>query len=59
MPHKRLLWKIKNRIGLDGVILKWMEDFLKGREMRMVIRDKKSLQGKVISGFHKGQYWAQ
>ena len=41
VPHKRLLWKLENVGGLKGGLLKWMEDFLRNREMRTVIKVQK------------------
>ena len=39
VPHTRLLWKLKYEGGLDGTLLTWMEDFLRGRKMRTMVRD--------------------
>ena len=39
VPHKRLLWKLKHIGGLRGKVLEWMQDYLKDREMRTVIRE--------------------
>ena len=36
--------------GLRGKILEWMEDYLKNREMRTVIRNTVSIQNEVTSG---------
>ncbi len=54
VPHKRLLWKIKNYGGIEGRLLKWMEDYLSGREMRTVLRNKSSSWLKVTSGVPQG-----
>ena len=53
-PHKRLLWKLDNVGGLKGGLLKWMEDFLSNREMRIVIEDCKSEWCSVKSGVPQG-----
>ena len=42
VPHRRLLWKLEHVGGLRGTLKNWMEDYLKGREMRIVVKDKKS-----------------
>ncbi len=34
VPQTRLLWKLKNKGGLKGKTLEWMESYLRGREMR-------------------------
>ena len=39
VPHKRLMWKIENIGRLRGRLLKWIEDSLKDRVMRTVIKD--------------------
>ena len=54
VPHKRLLWKIARYGGVGGKLLKWMEDYLKDREMRTVIRNKSSPWLKVTSGVPQG-----
>ncbi len=38
VPHKGLLWKLRNRGGLGGTVINWMEDYLMRREMRTVVR---------------------
>ena len=49
VPHKQLSWKLETIGGLKGGLLRWMDDFLKNREMRTVIRlKKKNLPGKVF-----------
>ena len=42
VPYKRLGWKIREVGSVGGRLLAWMEDFLKDREMRIVIRDELS-----------------
>ena len=39
VPHKRLLWKIKNYGKIGGDLLRWMKDYLSEREMRTVIKN--------------------
>ena len=40
--------------GLKGTLKNWMEDYLKGREMRTVIKDEKSEWKEVKSGVPQG-----
>ena len=54
VPHKRLLWKIRNCGGVGGILLEWMKDYLNEREMRTVIRNKSSSWLKVMSGVPQG-----
>ena len=54
VPHKRLLWKIKNYGGIGGRLLNWMGDYLDEREMRTVIRNRNSAWLGVTSGVPQG-----
>ena len=54
VPHKPLLWKLETIGGLKGRLLRWMDDFLKDREMRIVIKDKKSALKSILSGVPQG-----
>ena len=54
VPHKRLLWKIKNIRGVGGKLLKWMKDYLSGREMRTVVKKSSSTWLEVTSGVPQG-----
>ena len=39
VPHRRLLWKLEHIGGLKGTLKNWIEDYLKGREMRTVVKN--------------------
>ena len=58
VPHKRLLWKMNHMGGVKGVVLDWMTDYLKDREMRTVIRDTNSEWSVVTSGVPQGSVLA-
>jgi ribonuclease P/MRP protein subunit RPP40 len=53
VPHERLLMKIRS-IGIDGKIYRWIEEWLKGREQRVVINGKQSTWAQVSSGVPQG-----
>ena len=53
VPHERLLLKLKAH-GIDGRIAKWVENWLKDREQRVVLNGCVSSWGKVISGVPQG-----
>ena len=54
VPHRRLIWKIKNIGRVGGQLLKWMKDYLSEREMRTVVRNSTSSWLKVTSGVPQG-----
>ena len=58
VPHTRLLWKLEYCGGLKGKTLKWIESYLRGREMRTVIKDAKSDWLVVESGVPQGSVLA-
>ena len=39
VPHRRLLGKLKSH-GIDGKLLKWLEDWLSERKQRVVLNGK-------------------
>ena len=49
VPHKRLLKKLKS-YGISGNVLKWIEDFLLERRMRVVLNDSVTSWEQVLSG---------
>ena len=42
VPHRILLGKLEHTGGLKRTLENWMEDYLKEREMRTVVKDEKS-----------------
>ena len=58
VPHERLLWKLKHIGGLLGKLLEWMQDYLKDREMRTVIREETSRWRNVTRGVPQGSVLA-
>ena len=53
VPHRRLLAKVKAH-GIDGMILKWIENWLWNREQRVVLNGFNSGWDKVLSGVPQG-----
>ena len=53
VPHKRLLFKL-HRLGIQGKILKWVEEWLSGRTQRVVMNGCVSEWEEVISGVPQG-----
>ena len=53
VPHKRLINKIRS-YGIDGKILKWIEDFITGRKQRVCVNGKLSPWESVTSGVPQG-----
>lgn len=50
VPHERLVWKLREEGGIGGILLTWMKEFMKDREMRTVIRDEASTFKGVYNG---------
>ena len=53
VPHRRLIQKMKSA-GINGSVLRWVEDFLANRKQRVVINGTKSNEGSVTSGIPQG-----
>ena len=56
--HRRLLWKLEYIGELKGTLKKCVEDYLKGREMRIVVKDKKLEWREVKCGVPQGSVLA-
>ena len=53
VPHKRLIAKLKS-YGVKGKLLKWIEEFLTGRQQCVMVNGEKSSPGYVTSGIPQG-----
>lgn len=53
VSHDRLLLKLK-KVGVDGVLLKWLEDWLKGRRQRVRVDGEHSEWEDVLSSVVQG-----
>ena len=53
IPHERLLLKMEG-YGITGNILKWVRDFLKGRNQRVRVGNDMSSKSNVTSGIPQG-----
>lgn len=53
VPHMRLVDKLQAN-GITGSCLKWIKNWLSGREQRVVIKDSSSEWGRVLSGVPQG-----
>jgi len=52
-PHQRILQKLQ-LFGFSGDVLRWIESFLTGRTMRVVVNGSSSSWMKVLSGVTQG-----
>ena len=53
VPHRRLIAKLK-AYGIDGEILKWIQEFLQGRTQEVMVNGCRSKADNVISGVPQG-----
>lgn len=53
VPHKRLILKLRNH-GIQGVLLGWITEWLKGRKQKVGIRGVSSDWADVLSGVPQG-----
>ena len=53
VPHQRLLEKCKG-LGMDGKLLEWIREWLKGRKQRVVLNGEASEWADVLSGVPQG-----
>ena len=53
VPHRKLLRKI-NSFGIRGKLLRWIENFLIGREQCVVVNGERSSYESVLSGIPQG-----
>ena len=53
VPHHRLKMKIK-AMGINGVLHKWLSDFLDNRNQTVVIKETKAIPRQVTSGIPQG-----
>ena len=53
VPHKRLVAKLES-YGIKGKLLRWIEEFLTGRQQYVIVNGEKSSPGRVTSGIPQG-----
>ena len=56
VPHQRLLTKMQAH-GIQGKLLKWVEEWLKDRKQRVVLNGKSSGRSPVTSGVPQESTW--
>ena len=52
--HSKMLLKMKNYAGIQGTLLKWIQNFLTNRKQQVLIEGEKSQESKVLSGSIQG-----
>ena len=52
--HDLILYKLKNKFGIDGLLLQFMRDYLRDRKQQVVINGSKSDLLPVLSGVPQG-----
>ena len=52
--HDIILHKLKYRFNVDGAMLKFIREYLKGRKQRVVIDQAMSTEASVLSGVPQG-----
>ena len=57
VPHSRLLTKLQG-CGVNGQMLRWIQDFLVGRSMRVMVNGNSSPLVDVVSGAVSGAQFA-
>ena len=53
VPHRRLIKKLE-AYGIDGPVLEWIREHLRGRSQVVVVNGEKSEEAPVISGIPQG-----
>ena len=53
VPHRKLMKKLES-IGIQGMILRWIESFLIGREQSVLVNGEQSSYGNLLSGIPQG-----
>jgi hypothetical protein len=52
--HDLILFKLKNKYGIDGRLLKFIQNYLQGREQSVVLENSASSSKPVLSGVPQG-----
>ena len=53
VPHRRLIYKLK-QYGIEGNILRWIENFLSNRQQAVIVNGHSSESKPVLSGIPQG-----
>ena len=54
LNHDLILFKLKNKYGIDGRLLKFIQNYLQGREQSVVLENSASSSKPVLSGVPQG-----